>query len=177
MLKLIKNSESVIIDLKYATKNNFVQQKLYKNELCYLEETAYKKFLQAIQIAQALEYKIKIFDAYRPINIQKMLWQKFPDHKFISNPETGSIPHCRGVALDLTLTDNLKKELDMGTEFDCLDKKSYHSNNDINIEAQKNRLILLGIMTLAGFDFYQNEWWHYQLFSARDYPIIKNFEI
>ena len=41
-------------------------------------------------------------------------------------------------------------------------------------EAKKNRSLLLSIMTLSGFDFYQNEWWHYQLFHPKKYPLIKN---
>ena len=41
-------------------------------------------------------------------------------------------------------------------------------------EAQKNRHILLGIMSAAGWDFYKKEWWHYQLFNAKKYKLIKN---
>jgi D-alanyl-D-alanine dipeptidase len=41
--------------------------------------------------------------------------------------------------------------------------------------AQRNRAILLGLMTAAGWDFYRNEWWHYQLFDARKlYPLISD---
>ena len=50
---------------------------------------------------------------------------------------------------------------------------SVHLLNKISKEARKNRLILLGIMTNAGFDFYQQEWWHYQLFNSRQYPVIE----
>ena len=37
--------------------------------------------------------------------------------------------------------------------------------------AQRNRPALLGVMTAAGWDFYRYEWWHYQLFNARRYPL------
>ena len=40
--------------------------------------------------------------------------------------------------------------------------------------AQKNRLILLGIMTAAGWDYYENEWWHYQLHNSKKWPLVSN---
>ncbi len=39
-------------------------------------------------------------------------------------------------------------------------------------ESYENRLILLGIMTDSGWDFFRNEWWHYQLFNSKNFPII-----
>ncbi len=105
------------------------------------------------------------------------MWNKFQDNNFISNPYSGSIPHCRGIAVDLTLVDENNIELDMGTEFDSFLERSFHGNNKINIKAQYNRILLLGIMTQAGWDFYINEWWHYQLFNPRTYNIIKDIEL
>ena len=164
----------VILDIRYATVNNFVKKKLYHNNQCLLHIDAAKKLTNAINIAKSLGLTIKIFDAFRPISTQEKLWTMFNDSNFISNPNTGSVPHCRAIAVDLTLTDQNQEELDMGTEFDHFSQKSFHGNLDINIQAQKNRLLLLGIMTQAGWDFYQNEWWHYQLFQPRSYPIIRN---
>ena len=60
----------------------------------------------------------------------------------------------------------------MGTGFDALTPLSHHGRTDVPLEAQRNRLLLLGLMTAAGFEFYTNEWWHYQLFNARDYPVV-----
>ena len=93
-------------------------------------------------------------------------------YAFIAHPDKGS-PHSRGVAIDLTLTRN-GKELDMGTEFDEFSKLSYHGNLEISQQSYKNRLLLLGIMTDSGWDFYRNEWWHYQLFGSKNFPIIND---
>jgi D-alanyl-D-alanine dipeptidase len=164
----------VILDIRYATVNNFVKKKLYQSNQCLLHIDAATKLANTIKIAKSLGLTIKIFDSFRPIAIQKKLWDMFNDSNFISNPSTGSVPHCRGVAIDLTLTDQNHQELDMGTAFDHFSQKSFHGNIDITIQAQKNRLLLLGIMTQAGWDFYQNEWWHYQLFKPRSYEIIQN---
>ena len=77
--------------------------------------------------------------------------------------------------IDLTLVDESGKELDMGTCFDEFTSKSFHGSVSISCLAQVNRAILLGIMTAAGWDFFQNEWWHYQLFNARKkYPVLSD---
>ena len=54
---------------------------------------------------------------------------------------------------------------------------SHHGVTDIPVAAQRNRLILMGVMTAAGWDFYRNEWWHYQLFEARQYPLISDADL
>jgi zinc D-Ala-D-Ala dipeptidase len=104
------------------------------------------------------------------------MFDKFPsdDPKggFISNPNGGVIPHCRGVAIDLTLTDMNGNELDMGSDFDEFSDLAFHNCEKISTEAQRNRLILLGLMSAAGWDFFSKEWWHYQLFKPREFAIV-----
>jgi D-alanyl-D-alanine dipeptidase len=178
MLIEISASEfDVILDLRYASKNNVCAQKLYNQRVCYLAKETIEPLKQAIKLAKNLGYKLKIWDGFRPLEVQQFMFDKFPSNDpnggFVSNPKTGSTPHCRGVAIDLTLCDLEGNELEMGTDFDEFSEIAFHRNVEVSKEAQKNRLILLGIMTLAGFDFYSNEWWHYQLFDARKYPIIQ----
>jgi len=76
----------------------------------------------------------------------------------------------RGIAVDLTLTDGDGVDLEMGTPFDDFTDKAHHGNTAISAEAQRNRMTLLGIMTAAGWDRYDYEWWHYQLFDVARYP-------
>jgi len=159
--------------IAYATSDNFTGRPLYKNARCFLHEDAAACLKKSIGMAAALGLRFKIFDAFRPIETQQELWDDCPDANFLSNPQTGAVPHCRGVAIDLTLIDKNGKELDMGTAFDEFSPLSYHGNMEISAEAQKNRHLLMGIMTTAGWDFYRNEWWHYQLFEPRKYPVIK----
>ena len=173
LVEIKPDNLNIILDLRYATVNNFVKKKLYNNNKCFLHPNAAIKLKNAVAIANKLGFTIKIFDAFRPLKIQQYLWRKFQNSNFVSNPTTGSIPHCRGIAVDLTLVDSNLKELDMGTNFDHFSEKSFHGNKDINPNAQKNRLLLLDIMTQAGWDFYKNEWWHYQLFKPRSYDILE----
>ena len=169
-VKVNENILDIILDLRYASKNNFTKQKLYFSNFCYLHKVAFEHLSKSVEISKKLGLKIKIFDAYRPVVVQKKLWDFLPDKNFIAPPTKGS-PHSRGVAIDLTLTRD-GKDLDMGTEFDEFSPLSYHGNRQISELSFKNRLLLLGIMTDAGWDFFRNEWWHYQLFNSKAYPII-----
>lgn len=170
-LVLINGNFDVELDIRYATKNNVTGEVFYENSSCYLHQDAIKCLEKAIILAKDQGFKFKIFDGFRPLKAQQFLFDKFPDGDFVSNPKTGAIPHCRGIALDLTLIDENGQELEMGTEFDNFTSKAHHGNQEISTQAQKNRFILMGIMMSSGFDFYQKEWWHYQLFNPREYGV------
>jgi zinc D-Ala-D-Ala dipeptidase len=175
MLVKIENSARFIIDIRYATANNFTGKPIYKRPDAWLHKNAIEALNKAADIAYHLGYQVRIFDAYRPIEVQQALWNHTPDPEFLSDPVTGSVPHCRGVAVDLTLVKQ-GKDLDMGTEFDDFSPKSHHSYMGFSDEILHNRLLLMGIMTTSGWDFYRNEWWHYQLFKPREYAVIKAAE-
>jgi len=64
----------------------------------------------------------------------------------------------------------------MGTGFDDLTPASHHGSTAVSPEAQRNRTLLLGLMSAAGWDFYMHEWWHYQLFRPRRYPALTDRE-
>ncbi len=173
LVKVNKKNIGVSIDLRYATRNNFTKNKIYFSDQCYIHKVAYEHLHLAVEIAKKQNLYIKIFDAYRPVYVQEKLWDCLPDPNFIAPPDKGS-PHSRGVAIDLTLLDQNGFELDMGTGFDEFSRLSYHGCLDISRKSYKNRLLLLGIMTDAGWDFFRNEWWHYQLFNSKKFPIIKD---
>lgn len=176
MLKELKPRADLLIDIRYATADNFTGAPVYKSGKCFLHPEAAEKIERAVGLAKPLGLTLKIFDAFRPIEVQQALWNHTPDPEFLSEPGVGSTPHCRGVAVDLTLVDKNGKELDMGTAFDAFTPLSHHGNQEIPAAAQQNRHLLMGIMTTAGWDFYRNEWWHYQLFNARSYPVIAESE-
>jgi D-alanyl-D-alanine dipeptidase len=166
----------VEIALAYATAQNFTGKPVYAHAVCYLRQEAAEALRRAVDLATAIGFGIKVFDALRPIEAQWTLWNHTPDPNFLADPRRGS-PHSRGVAVDLTLLDKQGREVPMGTEFDAFTPLSHHGNRDIPAETQRNRHVLLGIMTSAGWDFYRNEWWHYQLFDARAYPLIQDSDL
>lgn len=164
----------VDVDLRYATADNFTGKPVYANAQAWLHVDAAKALAHAIELAASLGLRFKLFDAFRPSEAQWALWNFRPDPDFIADPRRGS-PHSRGVAVDLTLIDGATgAELDMGTGFDAFTTQSYHGDTTVSREAQRNRHILLGVMSTAGWDFYRREWWHYQLFDSRRYPVLSD---
>jgi len=163
----------VDVEIAYAGSDNFTGAPIYARAACYLHADAAAALSRAIELAAALGLRCKIFDAFRPAEAQWMLWHHSPDPEFLTPPWRGS-PHSRGVAVDLTLIDGDGKPLDMGTGFDDFTPLSHHGQTDISATAQGNRHLLMGIMTTAGWDFYRNEWWHYQLFDARRYRALSD---
>lgn len=161
----------VEIALAYATPENVTGKQIYRHADCYLHPEAAALLRRAVELARPHGLRFKIFDAYRPVEGQWALWNAFPDPEFVADPRKGGI-HTRGIAVDLTLIDGAGRELDMGTEFDSFAPQAHHARTDLSLEAQRNRFLLLGLMSAAGWDFYQNEWWHYQLFRPRDYPVV-----
>lgn len=171
MVEITAPDFDVEIALAYATPENLTGKPIYRRAVCYLHEDAAATFRAAIALAAPLGLRFKIFDAYRPSEAQWRLWEACPNDEFVADPRRGS-PHSRGVAIDLTLIDIEGRELEMGTGFDEISAKSHHGRTDVPVAAQQNRFTLMGIMSAAGWDFYKNEWWHYQLFNARDYPMV-----
>lgn len=163
-------------ELAYATENNFTGRKIYARADAYLHPEALDKLYAAAELAGAVGYKLKVFDAFRPSEAQWKLWDICPDETFVAHPEKGS-PHSRGVAVDLTLATRDGRALEMGTSFDDFTELSFHKSRSISKEAQQNRFLLLGMMTAAGWDFYEKEWWHYQLFNARTYPLLSDADL
>ena len=169
-------SHDVILEIAYATAANFTGKPVYSRPGCYLHADAAAALKRAVDLAKPLGLRLKIFDAFRPSEAQWALWNFRPDPGFLADPRKGS-PHSRGVAIDLTLIDARGHALDMGTAFDAFTPLSHHGSTAVSETAQRNRFLLLGLMSAAGWDFYKNEWWHYQLFDSKKYPLLSDADL
>jgi D-alanyl-D-alanine dipeptidase len=166
----------VEVALAYATPDNFTGRPVYRAEAgCWLHADAAPLLARAVALAGALGLRLRVLDAFRPSEAQWALWNHTPDPGFLADPRRGS-PHSMGAAVDLTLVEAASgAALDMGTGFDAFTPLSHHGCLDIAPAAQRNRHLLMGIMTTAGWDFYRNEWWHYQLFAPHGrYPVLSD---
>jgi D-alanyl-D-alanine dipeptidase len=175
LVEITPQADGVEIDLVYATDRNFTGAAIYRRPRCYLHTDTARLLRKAVALAAPLGLKLKILDAFRPAEAQWALWNHLPDPDYIADPRRGS-PHSMGAAVDLTLIDRESgSELDFGTGFDDMRPASWHGDVTISPSAQRNRALLLGLMTAAGFDFYHREWWHYQLFQPRGrYPVLSD---
>ena len=152
-------------ELKYATSDNFLKAKVYDCPACFLRLKTVKALIEANKEFVKKGYKIKIFDCYRPLTIQKKMWELVPNPAYVADPSKGSI-HNRGGAVDITLVDTKGKELDMGTPFDFFGIEASHNYSDVSLEVKKNRALLKNTMLKNGFKSFESEWWHYNLKTA-----------
>ena len=171
----LKEVDSTFIyDLKYATLDNFLKEKVYDCDACVLRYATVKQLLKANKVFKDLGYKIKFFDCYRPLSIQKKMWKIYPDKRYVADPKKGS-NHNRGTAVDITLVDSLGVELEMGTAFDHFGNKAHHAYPYLPKQTLENRKLLKSVMESHGFWSITSEWWHYNLQGAHKDPIA-NFK-
>lgn len=163
----------VTLDLRYATSENLVGTAIYRTPLCLLRREAAVCLRQTIARAAALGLRLRIFDAFRPVEAQGRLWRALPDSRYIADPRIGS-SHSRAVAVDLTLEDATGQPLDMGTGFDDMTDRSGHDFADFPADVLGNRAVLLGLMVATGWQPYGPEWWHYQLANSHCYPLLSD---
>lgn len=159
----LKNySNDFVFDMKYATVDNFLKEKVYPCDECFLRVKTIKALLEANQEFIQKGYRIKLYDCYRPLAIQKKMWEIVPDANYVANPKKGSI-HNKGGAVDITLVNSDGAELDMGTKFDFFGKEASHNYLDFSPEILANRKFLKDIMLQHNFKSFDSEWWHYNL--------------
>lgn len=172
MLLPITEADGFALDLRYATPDNLTGAPIYTRPVALLLPEARERLFRARDAAARLSLRLKIFDAFRPIEAQWALWHAVTDKRFVSDPRSGGV-HPRGAAVDLTFCDAATNaELPMGTGFDATEAESAHGHPGVPAEDQRNRTLLLGLMTAAGWDHYGLEWWHYQLHNARRFPSL-----
>lgn len=158
-------SKDFVLDMKYATEDNFLKKKVYDCAECYLRLKTIKMLIAANAEFQSKGYRIKLFDCYRPLDIQKKMWEIVPNADYVADPKKGSI-HNRGGAVDITLVDKDRKELDMGTPFDFFGIKASHNYQNLSEEIIKNRKLLKETMLKHNFKAFDSEWWHYNLANS-----------
>ena len=148
-------------EIRYATTNNFVGEKLYECPKCLLRPEVVKALILANQYFCENGYRIKIYDCYRPLDIQMKMWSKVPRATYVANPnELGSI-HNRGAAVDITLVTLEGCYVNMGTDFDHFGPKAHIDNQNLSDEINQNRTLLFDGMRSSGFNTIRTEWWHF----------------
>lgn len=158
-------STDFVYDMKYATSDNFLKAKVYDCAECFLRLKTVKALVKANKEFIRKGYRIQLFDCYRPLDIQKRMWQIVSNPEYVADPAKGSI-HNRGGAVDITLVDNNGVALDMGTSFDFFGPEAGHNYQNLSNEVKQNRVFLKQIMQENGFVSFDSEWWHYNLQNA-----------
>lgn len=176
LVNIKKIIPDIVLDLKYATKDNFTKTKIYSSAKCFLLEPVAEALKKVQADLKTKGFQLKIWDCYRPLAAQKKMWKVVPDERYVANPSKGG-RHTRGTAVDCTLLTLGGKEVTMPTEFDNFTEKAHSQYNKIPDEAKKNRDILQQTMVKYGFETIKTEWWHFDYKNWQDYkPLDIAFE-
>jgi zinc D-Ala-D-Ala dipeptidase len=159
------------LDVHYATTDNFLNEVLYDCERCYLLPEVAEALTNAAYYFCDRGYTIKLFDCYRPLSVQKKMWEKLPNRIYVANPAQGSM-HNRAAAVDLTLVDGDCVELEMGSGYDFFGRASHTDNFKFPDEILKNRKLLREGMEAFGFSTIQSEWWHFNFHGLGRTPLL-----
>ncbi len=161
----------ILLDIRYATKNNFTNEVLYPSAICYLRRSVAHKLVIVQRNLEKQGLGLKVFDGYRPLSVQKKFWEIMPDSTYIARPELGS-KHNRGAAVDLTIVDQSGKELLMPTSFDSFNKAAHRDYFDLPKEVIRNRDLLESVMINEGFIPLPKEWWHFDDANWSSFPVL-----
>ena len=171
MVLILDYIPDMVIDLKYATTDNFTGQVIYENNEAYLRYGTVKKLIQVQNALKEKGYKLVLWDGYRPLSAQFKLWDICPDSRYVANPNKGFSKHSRGNTVDITIVTLDGKKVEMPTGFDDFSKEADRDYSDVSHEAAVNSQMLEDVMKMAGFKGYSGEWWHYS--DETEYPVVQ----
>ncbi len=156
-------------DVRYATVNNFLDQKVYDCVQCLLIPEVAEALVEANNYFCELGYKIKLFDCYRPLSVQKKMWEIYPNPGYVGNPYGSGSIHNRGAAIDMTIVKLDGTPLDMGSDYDFFGKAA-HIDHPHNETITANRKQLWSVMKKFGFSPIRTEWWHFN-YDEKNYGL------
>lgn len=172
-----RQDATLVLDMRYATTNNFSGKAVYPSARCFLRADVAKRLLAAQAALRKQGLGLKLFDCYRPFHVQERFWAIVPDERYVARPEkkdgvivVGS-KHNRGAAVDVGLVDKTGRELPMPSGFDDFTEKAHRDFQGAPAEALKNRATLEAAMAAQGFEPLPTEWWHF------DGPDWQNYEM
>jgi len=148
-------------ELLFATERNVIGEPLYPRAIPLLQKDTAKKLQKAFEIFKEDGYTLKIYDAYRPVSVQRRLFEVVKNPHWIANPDTTASNHNRGCAVDIALLDADGKELEFPTPMHTFTEESARTCKTWSEEATQNVDYMTKVMKECGFNSITSEWWHF----------------
>lgn len=171
-----RKADGLVIELRYTTADNFFKTAFYPKQAPALLRPSTAAKIAAVQAELKTQgLSLKIWDAYRPLSVQRAMWKTLPDTRFVADPAKGG-RHNRGAAVDATLVDANGVELRMPTAHDDFSEQAGAYFKLVPPDAFQNRAKLQQVMTKHGFTIFESEWWHFddadwKQYEALDVPL------
>jgi D-alanyl-D-alanine dipeptidase len=163
-----------IIDLRYATSNNFVGVPMYPPDArCLVKESMAPGLAAAAEALRPAGDVLVFWDCYRPHDVQVRMFEAVPDPDWVARPGAYARSHEAGLSVDVTLARD-GALLDMGTDFDEFSPRANaYATEGVSAAAQVNRARLRDAMKAGGLTVYKGEWWHFDAPGAyAQHPIL-----
>lgn len=152
---------TILVELKYATSDNLSGRVLYPADFrAQLRRGVALELHSAQEALRPLGLGLKVWDAYRPLEVQKALFEIISNPSYVAAPG-GLAMHNRGVAVDVTLVDASGRDLEMPTKFDAMGHAATYFYDGGNPLILGNLIVLQRVMKQAGFYACKTEWWHF----------------
>lgn len=158
-----------VLDIRYATANNFTGEVLYPTATCKLRRAVAQRLARAAKLLRAQQRRLLVWDCYRPRSIQALLWKRVPDARYVADPKKGS-RHNRGAAIDVGLVDKDGAAVTLPTGFDDFTEAAHRDHALVGDRAVEGKR-LEAAMTKAGFVGMPTEWWHFDAPDASKFPL------
>ena len=161
----------ILLDIRYATENNFTGQRVYPSARCFLARPAAEALARVERDLRNRGYRLIVYDGYRPLSVQRRFWEVLPDPRYVADPAEGS-RHNRGYAVDVTLADSAGNPLPMPTDFDDFSEMAAADYPHLPPDRIRNRQVLQAAMERQGFEIFPTEWWHFDFPGWQDAPLL-----
>lgn len=164
----------IVEDLRYACDGNFTGQTIYTFRTAWLRRGTAEKLARAQAMLKERGFRLKIWDAFRPLEAQYKMWEVCPDDDYVADPTRGGCSkHNRGCAVDVTLLTLDGEEAEMPTGFDDFTGAARRDADCPSAAARAHSELLEAVMTACGFVPYVGEWWHFN--DSELYPLEREF--
>ena len=174
LVELVRLDSTLHLDIRYATKNNFMKRPMYAEPRAFLQRPAAGALLRVHRKLRAQGFGLLVLAAYRPWSVTKKFWDETPPalHRFVANPSKGS-RHNRGCAVDCTLYDlRGGGEVRMPSAYDEFTPRASPRYAGGSPEERRMRALLRASMEEEGFTVDAGEWWHYDYRDWKRYRIL-----
>ncbi|MGE3728799.1 MAG: M15 family metallopeptidase [Candidatus Sericytochromatia bacterium] len=172
LVELQQAVPGIEVELRFATEKQFLKKAVYPFRKAWVQPALAERLRKAQAYLLPRGYRLKVWDAYRPMEFQELFWQHVKNENFISHPRKGG-RHTRGTAIDLTLIDKTGQEIPMPTLYTEFSEKAFRDYAKLPSLLKANRLLLQQAMTQAGLEPLPTEWWHFDLPKWRTFPVLK----
>ncbi len=158
-----------VLDLRYAGARNLLGRPVYARPRALLRLSVARRVAAAAAALRARGLRLVVYDAYRPLSVQRLLWAARPDPRWVADPARGSL-HNRGAAIDAALADSRGRALEMPCDFDEFGPSARHGADGVQERAAEHARTLRAAMEAEGLSALEDEWWHYGDERLRDAP-------